>query len=263
MCAPSIFKANIKRFVLNRRIRRKQEKGRYLVFLPSALGHKRRAAVKLSSRSRRKSAGHRTQSAAHPLAGKRRRGAKASGITQKCAVSSTRVSARPRCDSGCFYSPNKSNSFAFRGNLSLSRLSVEVISSRRMKIDHLLSALRLYERRTPADPPPFANPSAPLRWRTASMAYRRAQTAPTASSPRPLLPPLQPPGPESGRSKGFKQDGNIPQAFAKTRCEAAERCVKAPKKTFYYFFHFQSSSVKQTNKKKEYDAAVESWLSST
>lgn len=90
------------------------------------------------------------------------------------------------------------------------------------------------------------------------MAYRRAQTAPTASSPRPLLPPLQPPGPESGRSKGFKQDGNIPQAFAKTRCEAAERCVKAPKKMFYYFFHFQSSSVKQTNNKKEYDAAVES-----
>lgn len=153
----------MKRLVLNRRIRRRQQKGRYLVFLPSALGQKRRAAVKLSSRSRKKSAGHRTQSAAHPLAGKQRRGAKASRITQKCAVSSARASARPRCDSGCFHSPNKSNSFAFRGNLSLSRLSVGVISSRRMKIDHLLSALRLYERRTPADPPPSANPSAPLR----------------------------------------------------------------------------------------------------
>lgn len=196
------------------------------------MGHKKRAEVKLSSRSRKKSAGHRPQSAAHPLAGKQRRGAKASGITQKCAVSSTRASARPRCDSGCFYSPNKSNSFAFRGNLSLSRLSVEVISSGRTKIDHLLSALRLYERRTPADPPPSSNPSAPLRRRTASVAYRRARSAPTASSPPPLLPLLQPLGPESGRSKGFNQDGNVPQACAKTRCEAAERCVKAPKKMF-------------------------------
>lgn len=149
--------------MLNRRTRRRQQKAGYLVFVPSAFGRKRRTAVKLSSRSRRKSARHRTQSAAHPLSRKQRRGAKASGITHKCTVSSTRASARPRCDSGCFYSPNKSNSFAFRGNLSLSRLSVEVISSRRMKIDHLLSALRLYEQRTPADPPPCANPSAPLR----------------------------------------------------------------------------------------------------
>lgn len=106
-----VFKAKIKRFVLHRRIRRRQRKGRYLVSLPSALGDKRRAAIKLSSRSSRKCAGHRTQSAAHPLTGKRRRGAKASGITQKCAVS-----RRPRCDSGCFYSPNKSN-ICFQGQL--------------------------------------------------------------------------------------------------------------------------------------------------
>lgn len=55
-----------------------------------------------------------------------------------------------------------------------------------MEIDHLLSALRLYERRTPADPPLAANQGAEKRWQTESLAYGRAGAA--VESPLPLNP---------------------------------------------------------------------------
>lgn len=67
-----------------------------------------------------------------------------------------------------------------------------------MEIDHLLSALRLYERRTPADPPPAANRRAFPGWRMAQATYRRAKAAGRAHSHSPLI--FLGPGPETRRT---------------------------------------------------------------
>ena len=84
---------------------------------PELSGHKRRAAVKLSS-SRRKSAGHKTQTAA--AATDLFKNKQPSGITEERAViSSTRASPRPRCGSGCFYS-QINQTHLLSGGLSLS-----------------------------------------------------------------------------------------------------------------------------------------------
>lgn len=82
---------------------------------PELSGHKRRAAVKLSSS--RKSAGHKTQTAADWF--KNKQLCKPSGITEKRAVISTRASPRPRCGSGCFYS-QINQTHLLSGGLSLS-----------------------------------------------------------------------------------------------------------------------------------------------
>lgn len=141
---------------------------------------------------------------------------KPSSITEEHAVLSTRASPRPRCGSGCFYS-QINQTHLLSGGLSLSVRVLRWFSNGDgWGIDHLLSALRLYERRTPADPPPATNRRAPPSWRTARAAYRRVEAAGGAHShlPPPPLPTSQPPGPETGRTKErfLKKDGNVSQA---------------------------------------------------
>lgn len=106
-----------------------------------------------------------------------------------------------------------------------------------MKIDHLLSALRLYERRTPADPPPVTNRRAPPRWRTSRVAYRCAEAAGRAHSHLTPLPPSstssQPPVPTPDEPKtGFLKKmemfhrparGSAPENAGLCR---APKCVK-------------------------------------
>lgn len=129
---------------------------------------------------------------------------KPSSITGKHAVIGTRASPRPRCGSGCFYS-QINQTHLLSGGLSLSVRVLRWFSNGDgWGIDHLLSALRLYERRTPADPPPATNWRAPPSWRTARAAYWRAEAAERAHShlpPTPPTPPLSPHGPETGRTK--------------------------------------------------------------
>lgn len=74
---------------------------------------------------------------------------KPSSITEKHAVIGTRASPRPRCGSGCFYS-QINQTHLLSGGLSLSVRVLRWFSNGDgWGIDHLLSALRLYERRTP------------------------------------------------------------------------------------------------------------------
>lgn len=105
-----------------------------------------------------------------------------------------------------------------------------------MKIDHLLSALRLYERRTPADPPPVTNRRAPPRWRTSSVAYRCAEAAVRAHShltpPRPSSsstssqPPV--PTPDEPKTGFIKKDGNVSQACTR-KCSGERGAVPCAK----------------------------------
>lgn len=77
--------------------------------LPSALGGERRAATKVSSRSRRTCAGR-----ANSERGTAARRHTPTGRGSQRHHAEVRVGGRPRCGSGCFYSPNKSN-VCFRG----------------------------------------------------------------------------------------------------------------------------------------------------
>ncbi len=131
------------------------------------------------------------------LAQKQTTACKPSSITEKRTIICARASPRPRCGSACFYS-QINQTHLLSGGLSLSVRVLRWFQWRRMEIDHLLSALRLYERRTPADPPPTANPLASLRWQTAKAAYRRPEAPGKAHSHSP--PPLGP-GPETGRAE--------------------------------------------------------------
>lgn len=244
--------------MLHWRIRRRQRKGGYLVFLPSALGDKRRAAIKLSSRSRRKCAGHRTQSAAHPLKQRAasRRSAQAAGV----------LGATP----GVF-TAQINQTFAFRGNLSLSRLSVEVISSGRMKIDHLSPpCASMSEQHLPGPPPP-ANQSAPLPWRTARVAYGRARIAVTAAPP-PAFPsslrcshPV--PSPDEGFEKVFffkKRGKKRWKCFSGLREDAwLSRASKRKKRGLILSYLIIFPSAAWNKKTHELDASMDSWLFTT
>lgn len=166
-------------------------------FCPSELFRPRQASSSKLSSGRRKSAGHQTQSAAHSL-GDELRCEKPSSITVVRSLHGRHrvLGATP----GVFTAQINQTHLLSVGTWRC-LVSVKVISSRRMKIDHLLSALRLYERRTPADPPPATNPGAPPSWRTVNVAYRRTEAEPT-----PIQPPLPIPssflhGPETGRKE--------------------------------------------------------------
>lgn len=95
-----------KRFVIKQKDPQRTTDASLPAFSPERVGPPEASSSKIIQQKQEEVCkGHRTQSAAHPLAGKQRRGAKASGITQKCAVSSGRASARPRGDSAWFLQP--------------------------------------------------------------------------------------------------------------------------------------------------------------